>query len=341
MRGVMPNAQAEALLAKWKIDGAIASLLSEDAGPWLASLGVPVVNVSGRYHADYLPRVANDDHAIGILAAEYLLSKQFSSFAFLGSATDVYAERRYQSFSRRITLDGRQVISYRGSSLDPDDDAPLAKWLKTLTRGTAIFAADDRWAVRASEVAREVDLNIPEQFAILGVDDDDMCLMTYPPLSSIRTPGEQIGFEAARVLDQLLAGKAAPKAPLLFPPLDVHERGSTEVGSIVDPDIATAVRFIREHACEQINVESVSQAVAISRRHLELGFQRALARTPLSEIRRVRLEQAKRLLAETDLKVAQIADACGFSSAQRLSVVFFEQEKETPTAYRRRTRYDQ
>lgn len=338
MRGLSADPDlARRQVHEWRVDGLVVAVGSEAVREWVESVSVPVVNVVRRMERLRVPTVAVDDVAVGVTAADYLIERGFGSLGFVGSRLDAYAAKRYVAFKKRAAARGATCHVCWGETLDPAGDPPLAAWLRSLPPATAILAADDRWAIRACEVARESDLIIPDQLAVLGVDDDEMTMMTFPPLSSVRVPAEQIGFEAARLLEAMVAQKqVARQTTVLIPPTGVTERQSTDRVAIVDPEVAAAVRFIREHACEAIGVESILDVVPLSRRRLEQRFRLALGRTPLEEIRRVRLLQAKKLLVETTLSVAQIATACGFSSAQRMAVVFREVEQTAPTDYRMR-----
>jgi LacI family transcriptional regulator len=338
MRGLSADvALGKQQVGDWRVDGLVVAVGSEQLREWIESVGIPVINVVRRLDRVRVATVAVDDVAVGEMAANHLLERGFASLAFVGSRSDAYAAKRHAAFARRATANGIGCAAYWGESLDPAGDPPLATWLRSLPPATAILAADDRWAIRACEVARESDISIPDRVALLGVDDDEMAMMTFPPLSSVRVPSEQIGFEAARLLDQMMGRKpVASQTTILLEPSSITERQSTDRIAIDDAEVSAAVRFIREHACEAIDVESILDIVPLSRRRLEQRFRHALGRTPLEEIRRVRLMQAKKLLAETTLAISQIAAACGFSSAQRMAVVFREIEHESPTDYRLR-----
>jgi LacI family transcriptional regulator len=189
------------------------------------------------------------------------------------------------------------------------------------------------------EVARANGYRVPEDFAVLGVGNmDPICELAYPQLSSIRTAAEAAGFEAARLLDRLMQGDAPPAERVEFPPLGVVTRRSTDVLAVTDDDLATAMRFIRDHAAETITVDDVVEAACVSRSTLERRFRATLGRSPQDEIYRVRLERARHLLAETDWPMAQVAKEAGFHDGRRMSEVFHAHTGEAPTMYRRKTR---
>ena len=175
---------------------------------------------------------------------------------------------------------------------------------------------------------------MPEEIAVLGVNDDELiCEMANPALSSVTHNARRIGYEAAAMLHRLMQGKKV-LADIEVDPLGVTARQSTDLLAIEDPEVAIAVRFIREHACEAIRVDDVLDQVALSRRALEKRFRQALGRPPHVEIRRVQLERVKELLVGSDYKLEKIAEMTGFSTAQYLAGLFHRVVKMTPGAWR-------
>jgi len=171
----------------------------------------------------------------------------------------------------------------------------------------------------------------------MGVDNDDLeCHLCRPPLTSIAVPGRRIGNEAARVLDLLMQGESIEPIHRFVEPVRIVRRQSTDTLAVEDDVVATAVRLIHQRAPEGLTVDDIVQELNISRRLIERRFRAKLGSTPLEEIRRVRIERAKQLLAETDLDMAQVAQGAGFSEARRLSIVFKEQTGQSPSQYRRK-----
>jgi len=213
------------------------------------------------------------------------------------------------------------------------------EWIKSLPKPCALLAANDRYAWHAIDACRECDISVPEEIAVLGVDNDVLLAeMARPTLSSIDLGGERIGFEAARALDALLKGERVSVDPLELAPQGVITRHSTDVLSIQDDSVAEAARFIRQHASAPIAVSDVLEHVAMSRRNLERRFRRVMRRSLLDEIRRVHLDRAAKLLRESDLDMPGVSAQSGFASQVRFSTVFREKMGTTPTAYRRRYR---
>lgn len=193
--------------------------------------------------------------------------------------------------------------------------------------------------MQLTEACRQVGLRIPEDAALLGAEDDDLyCELARPALSSVRVPAEQIGREAAALLDRLLDGARPPRQPILLPPQGVVARRSSEVLAIDDPDVVAAARFIRGHGHLPLFVADVLREVPVERRSLERRFRKALGRGIWEEIRRVHVERAKRLLAETDQSIKAIAKQSGFTDFRHMAVVFRKELGLSPTAYRSRVR---
>ncbi|HUG11173.1 MAG TPA: helix-turn-helix domain-containing protein [Opitutaceae bacterium] len=200
-----------------------------------------------------------------------------------------------------------------------------------------LFAVHDPVGRIAAEVCRDNDIHVPEQVAIVAADNDELIGgLTHPPLSSVRISWAKIGFETARIMEEMLATRAVPAVPLLVPPEGVAARLSSDLLAVDSPRLQAALRTIREQACDGQTVKELLSKIPISRRTLEEQFQKHLHRSPRDEIIRVRLLQARGLLGGTDLSMALIAERCGFGNAERFSVVFHQVEGCTPSSYRKR-----
>ena len=214
--------------------------------------------------------------------------------------------------------------------------AELREWLEDLPKPLGILA----WATRRGRdllaACDELGLRVPEEVALLAGDDDDLlCEVCPPPLSAVITPAEQIGHEAARILDGLLQGKSAATTLSLLPPLGIHLRQSTDTLAINDPILASALAFIRGNANRPLQVLDVSTEVGISRRALERRFTALVGRSPAREIQNAHLVRAQKLLRETDMSVADIAAASGYGSTEYMIGVFRKTTGYTPLKYRR------
>ncbi|MGC9453422.1 MAG: substrate-binding domain-containing protein [Phycisphaerae bacterium] len=344
----LPGSNAGRLLAEWEPAGVIGHLSVRSDANAVERLNRPAVNVSGVLDDVSVPRVGVDDYAVGQMAARHFIERGFRAFGYIGERNTAYSERRLAGYRGELgahnldcevfTERGGPIAAYNERSWKRSD-AAITRWLRSLEMPAAVFACNDVMGMRLSEGCRLVELRVPEDIAIVGVDDDELlCDMARPPLSSVRLPLEQIGFEAARVLDGMLNGQSPPAEPVLLPPSHVVTRQSSDILAVNDAEVASALRFIRTHAGEPIGVREVLAACSVSRRVMERRFQKALGRSPLDEIIRVRIERAKEVLAETHLPMSAVAEASGFNGASRLSVVFRDHTGMTPTEYRRRFR---
>jgi LacI family transcriptional regulator len=326
--------------AYWDVKGTLADIDTEELVRGLATLEGPVVNTSFMLDVPGIPRVGVDDDAVGEMAAEYFLKRNFRNFAFYSRAAWAYTRPRREAFARRLALEGCQC--HQIEFLDTKDRRyhdNLVAWLRDLPKPIALFAGDDVQGQYIVETCFIGGVNVPEELAVLGVDDDELlCDESFPPLSSIQLPLEKIGYESARLLDSLMRGKPAPTSPTLFAPVAVVTRASSDILAIEDPDLAAAIRFIRDNAQHPLSINDVLEHVPASRRTLECRFRQILGRTILQEIHATRLDRAKSLLAQTDLRIPEVAAAAGFSNNMHLHRLFRSQVGMTLTAYRNRYR---
>lgn len=329
----------------WSGDGIIARLGTQAAARHVAAAGVPVVNISAiEIPGIEFPRVATDLAAAGRMAAEHLLDRGFRRFAYYGLKRRPFVERHYQGFARAVANVCRQTPFY-GVTFEVGAGARttwsarqerLQEWLAGLAKPVAIVAWTTEQGRELIHACRRAGLLVPEQVAVLAADNDELlCEACVPSLSGIALTSERIGFEAAAVLDRLMHGKRPSKRPVLIPPTGVVTRQSTDTLAIDDPDLASAVAFIRGHATDPISVGDVLRHVPVSRRWLERRFHEVLGRGPGEEIRRLRIERAQLLLAQTDLTIPQVATTAGFGSREYLAAAFKERTGLTPQQYRR------
>lgn len=331
-------------MRRWKPDGIICSLFDEEVACCLARCRVPVVNTSSMVAGWKGPLVDVDHLEVGRLAAEHLLDRGFRHFGFLGSPTAGCSTGRATGFARRLAQAGftpsichaeyRPVplldVSWQGL------DRSVRNWLLHLPKPVGVLASHDKPARDLAETCHQLGIRVPDEVAVLGVDDDEFeCQLCHPPLSSVRNPGVQIGYEAARLLDRLVSGESPAQLRISIPPTHVVARQSTETTAVDDPDVAAALTWIRDHLSESIAVDEVVDAIGTCRRTLERRFRATVGDSILEKIRLLRIEKAKRLLAETDMKLSVIAQQCGLTSAARLTVVFRQVTGIQPSVFRR------
>lgn len=334
-----------AWLQTWRGDGVLSRWSDPRVAELLIELGLAVVDVSDRRLPFGLPRINSDDRAIGQLAAEHLLERGCRSFACCAFSGELWATRRTEAFLAALAEAGHTGNVYEspwlgaGVHVREDERARIARWLEQLPRPAGVMTSNDIRGIEVLNACQTQGLKVPEEVAVIGVDDDSLlCEICSPPLSSVVPNIEQVGYEAAALLDRLMAGEQAGFEERFISPSGVTTRRSTDVLSVGDPQFALAVRFIRENACRGITAAEVLDHVAISRSTLERKFRCHLGRSPQSEIRAVQLARARQLLAETDHPIHRIAELVGYEHVEYFNVVFKREIGQTPGQYRREVR---
>jgi LacI family transcriptional regulator len=326
-------------LTHWKGDGIIARIENAAIAGALRRVKVPIVDVSAARLIPSLPWFETDDGAIANLAAEHLLERGFKYFAYCGDARFNWSNWRCEHFQNCIRAAGRECFVYqakKGFSLDDETQGDdLAHWIRSLPKPVGIMACYDLRGQQVLDACRRIDVAVPDDVAVIGVDNDDLlCELSDPPLSSVIPNTDRTGYEAARLLDEMMSGKKVIGETHLIPPLGIATRQSTDVLAIDDRNVARAVHYIRQHACNGISVQDVLKAVPQSRRLLEHRFRKLIGRTPHEEIFRVKLNRVKQLLTETDLPLEQIAERTGFSHVEYLTVAFKREVGTPPSKFR-------
>jgi len=331
-------------LANWRGDGILARIDDPSLAQAVSRSGLPVVNLRGTVAGLTFPFIGSDNEAIARLGAEHLLERGFRHFGFCGFARGYHPglDRRGDCFQRFIEQAGYecQVLQdpprKRVRSWEQQQEW-LARWIAGLPKPVGIMTANDDRGLQVLDACRRVGAAVPDQVAVLGVDNDEyLCGLSLPPLSSIDINSEETGYQAAALLDRLMDGKPPPHRLPEIASAGVIVRRSTDVLATDDSDVIRAVQFIREHACRPIRAADVFDELSVSRTWLEPRFRNVLGRTIHQEIDRVRIERAKTLLVETSLPIKQIAQQTGFGTVQYLTRAFRRLTEDTPAAFRRR-----
>ena len=329
-------------LASWKGHGVISRVVGRRDAARLAALGVPVVDVAGAVTEAGFYQVNNDDAETGRLAGEHLRASGFRRFAFCGVPGVGWSARRREGFSEAVRPACREFPVFEETLPwweTPDVPPAFASWVRALPVPCGVMACNDTAGLKLTAACRGLGLNVPRDVAVIGVDNEDVvCELSSPTLSSIPCDCERIGYEAAAALDRIMAGRKVPRPPLTIPPRPPVVRASSDTVACADPLVAQAVRFVREHAHQRIRVRDVLARVPASRRALEIRFRQALGSTLHDEIVRARIDRARRLLVETAMPVKAVASACGFGTPQRFHAVFRERAGMAPVAWRKRGR---
>lgn len=323
--------------------GLIARVETPSIAEALAQRAIPVVNVAGATTMPCWPRVDTDNVAVCSLAAGHLIDRGYQCFGFCGMPHYEWSGWRKEIFAAELARHGFGCEHLDLPSLTPDtqlsrrDRRAMNQWLAELSKPVGLFAANDHCGRIVLEACDHAGLAVPDEIGVVGVDNDDLiCELCRPPLSSIEANCERIGYVAAETLDRLLDGESPDFHESLIKPTTVVCRRSTDATAVREPIISEALRFIRAYACHEIRSMDVARHVNVSRRYLEQQFRRIVGRSIHTEILRRRLETAQRLLGETDWKLQSIADRSGFKQAAHMSAVFYATLGMRPGQYRRR-----
>ncbi len=335
-------------LRRWRPDGIIANITDAEMENTLRQLDVPVIDVSNHRTSGSLAGVGVDHAAVGRMAANHLVELGFRDFAYFGDSSWESCDQQLEGYKQALIdngLSGEVSTSPPLPRLDMSQawtsaDDVLAEWLASIPRPFGLLLGDDEWGLWITQVAHRAGLRVPEDVAMIGVNDDSLhCDMATPALSSIKVPLSRIGYEAGVMLDKRMKGEHVDNAWIKLPPLGISPRQSTSVLAVDDPDLSAAVKFVESASHRPISVDDILDIVPVSRRQLERKFREHLGRSPLQEIRRAHLNKAKSLLAETDATLQEVADRSGFGNMYHLCRVFKRETGETPITYRRKHRF--
>ncbi len=330
-------------LKSWKPDVIIAHVNSRKAKE-LLSFGVPTV-LSALVEPEYLGSTyfADNNEAIAVMAAEYLLGLGFKNFAYCGYHHQFWSNERCVSFVRKIAKAGFRTDVYtqpnlRSRGFMQEDQPFLIHWVRSLPKPVAVMTCNDARAQQVIDACKLADLNVPEEVAIIGVDNDDLiCDILTPQLSSVALDTEKAGYETAKLLHRMMKKKKVKSLRISILPTHIEVRQSTDILRIEDPELAKAINFIRIHQHEhEITVNDVVKVTTLARRALEQRFRKALNRSIYEEIRRVCVERVARMLLETSMPVFQIAASLGFSSSEHIARPFRQEKGMSPKEYRRK-----
>jgi len=331
-------------LKQWRGDGIISRTVNLKQAKMLWATKVPLVELHSHPKIG-VPQVRIDLMMEGRMAVDHLLNCGLRQFAFFNYGEAWWITLHREAFCRAVKEREHDCHSYqppasvRSVPAWRESQRPgLIKWLRSLPRPIGIFTAGDIHAAFLLDICRENNIAVPEEMAILGMGNDSViCETVRPTLSSIDVGARHMGYEAAKLLDRMMAGKAT-KDIIYVSPSHVVVRQSTDLVAIEDADVAQAVRIIRESACTGIDVAHIAEQVGLSRRGLERRFRQYLGRSPKAEIMRIRIEHAKMLMVQTDQTSESIARKSGFSSLEYFTRVFRRMVGMKPQAYRKMRR---
>ncbi len=329
----------------WDVDGVITRVTHRTQAAALQRLGIPVINVSRSVVPGYdFPQVCIDELETATMAATHLLERGFRSLAYYCVPNQPNYEDQMGPRFEEVVLQREGTFSNfkqwrRKKSGSNVTLAELESWLHTLPKPVGILAWDAEHGHLLCEACASAGLQIPEDVAIIcGEDDELFCRISYPPLSAVDCGPERVGYESAALLARCLAGDIEQNTPIQISPVNVLSRHSTDVLAMDDRELAQALEYLRQHAFGSLQISDLLRQVPLSRRALELRFRKILGRSPAAELRRLRINRAKDLLANTNWPMPKIAAASGFSQTEIMNRIFRRELQQTPTQYRRSTR---
>jgi LacI family transcriptional regulator len=333
-------------LAGWRGDGILARIDDDRMVRAVRATRLPVVDLRGRLPGLGFPILCVHNRLIAERASGHLLGRGFKHFGFYGmpQGEHIHMDERGDWFVRQVREAG-----YHCDVFKPAPEAQhlpwerqqleIVEWLRRLPRPVGVMCCNDDRGQQLLNACMLHGIHVPEDVAVIGVDDDRiLCNLSTPPLSSIDVSPRRIGFEAAALLERLMDGQKPPTERIEVEPGGVITRQSSDVLAVEDRDVARAVRFIREKACEGVGVDDVLREQPVARSTLQRKMKKVLGRTLIEEILRVRLERAMVLLAETDDPLDVIAAKTGFASGKYFGEVFHRETGSRPGAYRARHR---
>ncbi len=332
--------------AGWQGDGIIARIEDRRMAAALVRKGIPVVDTRGRLSIPGIPVVKTDNEEIARMTAEHLIERGFRQFAFCGYEGADYSAARRDAFAKVVRQAGFpcRVFSTpqpRLSAIRKQEqhgwahEGLLIEWLRRLPKPVGIMACNDARGHQLLNAARQADVVVPEEVAVVGVDNYRLiCELAEPPLSSVEQNTRQIAREAVSVLEAMMAGRRPPAAPIFVKPCQLVTRRSSDALAITDSNLRAAMRCIHTRAQTGIGVDDVARAAGMSRRDLERKFRTSFGHAPGEALLRAQLKAVKAMLTGTNLPLYRIAERTGFAHPEYLNVVFKREIGMTPRAYR-------
>jgi LacI family transcriptional regulator len=331
-------------LKSWRGNGILARIGNRRIAKAVLAVGVPVVELRRVITIPGVPSIGPDNYVVARLAAEHLRERGFRHFGFCGLPRGLYPPLddradAFLSYLQQADLPSSLFEATRNVPWEREQKQ-IAQWIGSLPKPAGVMTCGDERGLQVLRACALVGVAVPDQVAVIGAGNDDcLCSLSNPPLSSVDLAPRSIGYEAAALLDRMMDGQQPPAQHILIPPRGIVARLSTDVLATEDQAVVRAVSFIRSHACDDIRVRDVLKDVKLSRSALEPRLKRVLGRTIHQEIRRVQIERVKKLLSTTDLPTKQISAQAGFRSVQYLTRVFRKATGQTPASYRKRMRW--
>lgn len=323
--------KADAIIGQWDIEKI--NLLKE--------LNIPIILQNYKERSSYFSNLTGDYYATGIMAAKFFAQKRFRNFAFYGNKGVVWSKERAEGYRQEIEKIGGNYFYFETEDLGDDqwgkDHIQLDEWLLSLPKPIALFACDDSFALQISEICKINNINIPKEIALLGVDNDELiCNLSDPPISSIVLDVERGGYEAGRLLHQLIKKEKKEPFNIVINPIRIETRLSTERYIVSNQYILSVVKYIEKNFATDISINDLTKLVPLSRRILEVKFKEELGTSIYQFIIYYRLEYFSQLLLTTDKTLLDIALQSGFNDCKNISRTFKKFKNCTPNEYKQK-----
>lgn len=328
--------------SEWKADAIIGQFDDNDPLELFREQGIVVLAQDFKSRFTAIPNITSEYRLTGRMVADFFLQKGFRHFAFYGYKEVVWSSERCEGFRERVAQQGfgdafQEFQHQRLENLWFYDSAPLADWLKSLPRPTALMACDDNQGNRITEICRVSGIRIPEEIAVMGVDNDEItCNLSDPPLSSIKLNIEKGGYEAAQLIERLILDKEAPYEDVVIHPGSIANRLSTDVYATDDPYIRVALQYIHQHLLTKISVTDIVRRVPLSRRLLEMRFKQVTGQPVYQYIFNLRMDRFAQLLLASNDPIAEVAMSAGLVDYKNLARQFKVQKGCSPSEFRKR-----
>lgn len=305
---------------------------------------IPLVNVWQNSPVKEVASVFSNNYETGVIAAEHLLGRGLRRFGFLGHNRDKADIQQLDGYTETLKSEGYQstIFKFNRSVIEGNAEGweefilQLRKWIKGLQPPVGIHATSDINCRYLIEICKSLELKIPHDLAIVGSGNEPLiCSSPYPSLTSIDKNFEEVGYQAARLLDEMMKSGKRSKEAKYCQPQGIVPRQSTDSYASDHPKVALALRYIAESANRRIKVNDVVNAVATNRRTLERNFREFTGRTISHEISRMRIERAKRLMMESDLSFKELSAELGYRNSDHFYKSFLRAEGQTPSSFRK------
>jgi len=326
---------------EWKADGIVGQLYNKDIEK-IVQAGIPVIAQDFKERFTEIPNITGGYHEAGQLGADYFLKKGFTNFAFYGFNDIVWSRERAEGFEERLKKRGHKVHYFehkkaRSTELWYYKPSSLSRWLKSLPKPIGLMTCDDNQGQHITEVCRQLGIRIPEEVAVLGVDNDEMiCDLSDPPLSSIALDAEKGGYDAAKLLDHMIKHGTSKYYDIIVKPVQVITPHSTDIYATNDDHIASSLKYIHQNIDKNLHVDEVVKQVPLSRRALEKRFLEITGYPIYKYIFNLRIEKFTQKLLDTDMSVFEIALDMGLTDSKNIARQFRQAKGCSPSVYRNR-----